>query len=134
MTDVPDWLRDLYRLVDAGELDRYLDEHYADDAELRFASGPLVRGRPAIRAALATGHAAHAMRHEFRNVWRAGNTTIVEFDVRYTFRDGRVLDTQSVAILERADGRVRSLRVYLDHEPVRAMAAAAATGSAAPRG
>jgi ketosteroid isomerase-like protein len=135
MTDVPDWLADLYRLVDAGELDRYLAEHYADDAELRFASGPLVRGRPAIRAALARGHAAHAMRHEFRNVWQAGETTIVEFDVRYTFRDGRTLDTHSLAILERAGGRVRSLRVYLDHGPVRAMAeAAAATGSAAPPG
>ena len=135
MTDVPHWLRDLYRLVDAGELDRYLDEHYAEEAELRFASGPLVRGRAAIRAALAHGHAAHAMRHEFRNVWQSGATTIVEFDVRYTFADGSVLDTQSLAILERADGRVRSLRVYLDHGPVRAMAAAAAvSGFAAPPG
>ena len=133
--EVPGWLRDLYRLVDAGELDRYLDEHYAEDAELRFASGPFVRGKPAIRAALAHGHAAHAMRHEFRNVWQAGDTTIVEFDVRYTFRDGRVLDTQSLAILERRDERVRSLRVYLDHGPVLEMAAAAAaSGSAAPPG
>jgi ketosteroid isomerase-like protein len=75
------------------------------------------------------------MRHEFRNVWQSGATTIVEFDVRYTFADGSVLDTQSLAILDRADGRVRSLRVYLDHGPVRAMAAAAAvSGFAAPPG
>jgi ketosteroid isomerase-like protein len=134
VTDIPDWLRDLYRLVDAGELDCYLAKHYADDAELRFASGPLVRGKPAMRAALAHGHDAHEMRHEFRNVWQAGDTTIVEFDVRYTFRDGSVLDTQSLAILERRDGLVRSLRVYLDHGPVLAMAAAAASGSAAPAG
>jgi ketosteroid isomerase-like protein len=126
MAAAPDWLRDLYRLVDAGELDRYLDEHYADDAELRFASGPPVRGRAAIREALGHGHAAHDMRHHFRNVWQVGDTTLVEFDVRYTFRDGSVLDTQSLAILERSGGLVRSLRVYLDHGPVRAMAEAAA--------
>jgi ketosteroid isomerase-like protein len=124
--DVPAWVVDLYSLVDAGEVDRYLEEHYAEDAELRFASGPVVRGRAAIREALGHGHEAHDMRHTFRNVWQAGDTTIIEFDVSYTFRDGNVLDTHSLAILERSWGRVRALRVYLDHGPVLAMAEAAA--------
>ncbi|MEN3281243.1 MAG: hypothetical protein V7607_2383 [Solirubrobacteraceae bacterium] len=125
--DVPDWVVDLYALVDAGEVDRYLDEYYADDAELRFASGPTVRGKTAIREALGHGHDAHDMRHTFRNVWQAGETTIVEFDVSYTFRDGNVLDTHSLAILERRGDRVRALRVYLDHGPVLAMIEAAAS-------
>jgi ketosteroid isomerase-like protein len=126
-TDVEDWIRDLYALVDRGEVDRYLDEYYAEDARLRFASAPVVQGKPAIREALGHGHEAHDMAHTFRNVWQQGDTTIIEFDVRYTFRDGNALDTQSLAILERSeDGRIRDMRVYLDHGPVQAMAEAAA--------
>jgi ketosteroid isomerase-like protein len=124
--DVPDWVADLYALVDAGEVDRYLERYYADDAELRFASGPTLRGKPAIREALGRGHDAHDMRHTFRNVWQAGDTTIIEFDVSYTFRDGNVLNTHSLAILERDGDRVRALRVYLDHGPVLTMIQAAA--------
>jgi ketosteroid isomerase-like protein len=127
--DVPHWVADLYALVDAGELDRYLEEYYADDAELQFASGPTLRGKAALREALGRGHDAHAMRHTFRNVWESGDTTIVEFDVSYTFRDGNVLDTHSLAILEREGDRVRALRVYLDHGPVLTMIQAAAAVS-----
>jgi ketosteroid isomerase-like protein len=126
-TDVAAWIVDLYALVDSAQVDRYLDEYYADDARLRFASGPVVQGKPAIREALGHGHAAHDMAHTFRNVWQQGDTTVIEFDVRYTFRDGNVLDTQSLAILERGeDGLIHDMRVYIDHGPVRAMADAAA--------
>lgn len=128
-SDVPDWLVDLYALVDAAEVDRYLDEYYVEDAELRFASGPTIRGRAAIRDALGHGHDLHDMDHSFRNVWQSGDTTIVEFDVTYTFRDGSTLDTQSLAILERDGDRVRAMRVYLDHGPVRAQAEAAASAA-----
>jgi ketosteroid isomerase-like protein len=129
--DVADWIRDLYRLVDAAEVDRYLDAYYAQDARLRFASGPVVQGKAAIREALGHGHAAHDMAHTFRNVWQQDDATIIEFDVRYTFRDGNVLDTQSLAILERGDdGLIRDMRVYIDHAPVREMAEAAARAQA----
>jgi ketosteroid isomerase-like protein len=124
---VPDWVAELYALVDAGELDRYLERFYADDARLRFASGPVVQGKPAIREALGRGHAVHDMDHTIRNLWQQGDATIIEFDVRYTFRDGSALDTHSLAVLERdGDDCIRDMRVYVDHGPVQAMADAAA--------
>jgi ketosteroid isomerase-like protein len=124
---IPAWVVELYTLVDAGELDRYLAEFYADDARLRFASGPQVQGKPAIREALGHGHAVHDMDHTIRRLWQDDDTTIIEFDVRYTFRDGSALDTQSLAVLERGDdGLIRDMRVYVDHGPVQAMADAAA--------
>src|SRR4051812_13883037 len=124
--EVPDWVKDLYDLVDAGELDTYLDRHYADDAEITFASAPPARGRTAIREALVHGHEAHDMDHTIRNLWQEGDTTIVEFDVTYTFRDGTSLATRSLTILEREGDRVRNMRVYIDHAPVRERAEAAA--------
>lgn len=119
-TDVPDWLRELYRLVDAAAVDDYLKRYYSEDAELRFGSAPAVRGRAAIREALAAGHDRHAMEHTFVNVWTVGAETICEFRVRYTMRaDGRVVELPSLAILRRGpDGRVDGLRVYIDPTPL----------------
>jgi len=42
---VPDWLRDLYALVDAGEHDAYVNRYFAGDAEMTFGAPPAVRGK-----------------------------------------------------------------------------------------
>ena len=93
--EVPEWLRTHYELVDAGALDEYMED-FADDAELRFGADPVVKGKEAIRARLAAGHAARRAQHDYHNVWEADGTTIVEFDARYTFPDGstRTVDVQ----------------------------------------
>ncbi|MGH2875889.1 MAG: nuclear transport factor 2 family protein [Solirubrobacteraceae bacterium] len=119
-TGVPDWVRELYRLVDEAAVDDYLERYYTEDVELRFGSAPAVHGRVAVREALAAGHDRHAMKHTFVNVWTAGDETICEFRVRYTMRaDGRVVELPSLAILRRAqDGLVDGLRVYIDPTPL----------------
>ena len=111
---VPEWVREHYALVDAAALDRYIDD-FAPDVELRFASNPSVRGRDAARTALAAGHAEHDMAHTVVGCWSVGDTTILEFDVVYTYRDGHSHTVPSVAIARRnADGLIDSLRVYVD--------------------
>jgi len=115
VTAVPDWLRRHYEAVDAARLDDYLAD-FADDAEIRFGAGPVVRGKEDVRAALAAGHARHAMRHEFLNVWEAGSTTIAEFSVMYTYADGRVESVPALTVLERPNGLVTSMRVYIDRQ------------------
>ena len=111
---VPDWVRDHYALVDAGDLDRYIED-FALDAELRFASNPLVRGRDAVREALAAGHAEHDMAHKVVSCWTVGDTTILEFDVVYTYPDGHSHTVPSVAIVRRgAEGLIERLHVYVD--------------------
>jgi len=111
---VPEWVREHYALVDAAEVDRY-SEDFSEDIELRFASHPAVRGRAAVRDALAAGHAEHAMAHTIVNCWQSGADTILEFDVHYSYPDGRSLLVPSLAIIHRnAAGLTDSLRVYID--------------------
>lgn len=119
-SEVPEWLRDLYRQVDAADLDGYL-EKYADDAEMRFGSAPAVKGKAAIREALGYGHQRHDMAHTFINVWTTGDTSVCEFEVRYTMRsNGRVVEIPSLAILRRreSDGLIDQMRVYIDAQPL----------------
>jgi ketosteroid isomerase-like protein len=113
MTPVPDWLRRHYEAVDDARLDDYLAD-FADDVELRFGAGPVVRGKGEVRAALAEGHARHRMSHEFLRVWESGSTTLAEFAVTYTYPDGRVETVPALTVLERPSGLVTSMRVYID--------------------
>ena len=111
---VPEWVREHYALVDAAEVDRY-SEDFSEDIELRFGSHPPVRGRAAVRDALAGGHAEHAMAHTIVNCWEADGDTILEFDVRYTYPDGHSQLVPSLAIIHRnAVGLTDSLRVYVE--------------------
>jgi ketosteroid isomerase-like protein len=111
---VPDWVRDHYALVDAAEVDRYVQD-FAPDVELRFASYPPVHGREAVREALAAGHAEHAMAHTVVNCWEVGDTTILEFDVRYTYPDGHSHVVPSVALVRRdSEGLMSSVRIYVE--------------------
>jgi ketosteroid isomerase-like protein len=116
--DVPEWLRSHYELVDAARLDEYLED-FTDDAELQFGADPPLRGKEALRERFAAGHARHALRHTFRNVWEAGETTIVEFDAVYTYPDGEVVSTAAVVIVERRNDLIRELRVFMDQRPFR---------------
>ena len=111
---IPDWVREHYALVDAAAIDTYVED-FDPDIELRFAGRPPIRGRAAVRDALAAGHQRYALEHTVVNCWECGDTTILEFDVVYTYPDGRTHETPSVAIVHRAaSGLLDSLRVYVD--------------------
>ncbi|HEY1777915.1 MAG TPA: nuclear transport factor 2 family protein [Solirubrobacteraceae bacterium] len=113
LAQVPQWVREHYALVDAADVDRYV-EAFTEDVELRFGSHPPVRGRAAVRDALAAGHAEHAMAHTVVGCWESGDTTILEFDVVYTYADGYAQRAPSVALIRRNDaGLTTSLRVYV---------------------
>lgn len=110
---IPAWIAAMYEKVDAGDASEYIDG-FADDSELYFGNSPAVRGKPAILAALQTGHDAHAMAHTFTNVWEVDDTAILESVVVYTYPDGGTSQFPAVTILERDAGLIRSMRIYLD--------------------
>jgi len=108
---VPEWVREMYREVDAKRVDAYI-HLFAPDASLRFGAGPVVEGVDAIRATLERADAGHSMRHTFMGRWEQGETTIVEFEVDYRYDDGRAVTFPALTVLERAAGAITSMRVY----------------------
>jgi hypothetical protein len=108
---VPEWVRNMYREVDAKRVDAYI-HLFAPDASLRFGAGPVVRGVEAIRATLERADAGHTMRHTFVGCWEQGETTIVEFEVDYGYDDGRAVTFPALTVLERVAGAITSMRVY----------------------
>jgi hypothetical protein len=113
-TNVPDWVTEHYRLVDAAQLDTYLEDFHPQ-VEVRFANNPPAHGREAARAGLAAGHAHHDMRHKIVGYYEDGQTSVIEFLVHYTYRDGRQFTVPSCAVIHRDEaGLYDFVRIYLD--------------------
>jgi ketosteroid isomerase-like protein len=115
---VPDWLATQYARVDANDFAAVLGG-FSDEIEVRFGNRSRARGRDAVARVLADVHRSfESSRHRFTNVWQQGATTLVEFDVVYTLRDGSTVPMETFTVLEREDGLITSMRVYIDESPL----------------
>jgi ketosteroid isomerase-like protein len=91
----------------------------SENCVLRYANNEEVTGRDAIEAAIAGFYGTiKGLRHEPRNEWTVGDTTILQFDVTYTRHDGGQVTVPAVSIV-RTDGElVDDYRIYVDLTPV----------------
>jgi ketosteroid isomerase-like protein len=109
----------MYEDVDAGRGDAVV-ARFAPDIELQFGGRPVVTGPDAARDTLRSVHEPfHSVSHEFRSVWEHGDTTICEFRATYDLKRGGVITLPSLTVLQRRDGAIASMRVYLDEGPLR---------------
>jgi ketosteroid isomerase-like protein len=117
---VPDWLREHYARVDANDF-AYVVGKFSDGIRVRFGNRPEATGKEAVRELLADVHRAfESSRHRFANVWQQGDTTLIAFDVTYTLFGGSTVPMETFTVLERMDGLITGMRVYIDEGPLRA--------------
>jgi ketosteroid isomerase-like protein len=113
-----DWLHDYYDDVDNMRLDAFVDRH-TDDVVVKFGNNPAAVGKDEVRNSIGYFWTLiGGLKHDFRNVYLDGDTTIVEADIEYTRADGGHVTVPCTSILHRRDGLVDQLRVYLDLAPV----------------
>lgn len=117
---VPAWVREFYAAVDTADADRHM-EKLTDDVTMTFGNHPPIVGHDAVRAGIEGFFGTIAgLKHRFRNVWEQGNEAIVEADVDYTRKDGKVVTIPALTVLRRRGNLIDTIRVYVDHEPLRA--------------
>ena len=119
-TGTPDWLREHYARVDANDF-AYVLARFSEDVEVRFGNRPVAVGKQAVRELLAGVHRSfESSRHRFANVWQQGDTTLIQFEVTYTLRDGATVRMGTFTVLVREGGMITAMRVYIDEGPLRA--------------
>jgi ketosteroid isomerase-like protein len=115
------WIDDYYADVDAMRLEPFVERH-SDDAVVVFGNNPRAVGKEAIRAAIGGFWSMiGGLRHERRNLWLVddGATAVLEVVTHYTTKGGAEVPVPCVSLLDRdADGKVTSLRVYIDLAPL----------------
>jgi ketosteroid isomerase-like protein len=113
-----DWLREYYDDVDNMRLQEFVDRH-TDDVVVKFGNNPPAVGKAEVEQAIGYFWTLiGGLRHNFTNVYTAGDTTIVEADIDYTRKDGGQVTVPCTSVLHQRDGLVDQLRVYLDLAPV----------------
>lgn len=116
---VPAWLRDHYAAVDANDFEA-VGANFDDEIEVRFGNRPPARGREQVAATLADVHAPfRSSEHRFLEVWEQGHRTLIAFDVTYFMNDGSEETIETFTILDRQDGLIRRMRVYIDEGVLR---------------
>jgi len=109
------WWERLFAAIDARDADRFI-AFLTADAEFRFGNAPAVRGREAIRAAVAGFFTMIAgCRHRLRGQWNGPGTTVGEGEVTYTRRDGRMLSVPFANVFKLRAGRIHDYQIFVDN-------------------
>jgi ketosteroid isomerase-like protein len=113
-----DWVKDYYAAVDSMNMEKYLSFH-TDDIKFRFGSNPTTTGKDAVVQGLSQlWGALESLSHTMTGLWQIDNVTIVEADVTYTRKDGKVVVLPAASILRREGDLVNDMRINMDINPL----------------
>jgi ketosteroid isomerase-like protein len=107
----------LFGAVDRRDLVAYL-ACFTEDAEYKAANLPAVFGHEAIQefgAKMIPNF--EKVSHNIKARWQKGDTVVCELDLAYHRKDGKVVTVPCLDIIRLKDGKVKSLRAYLDATP-----------------
>ena len=110
-------LDQLFGAVDRKDMEAYLG-CFTENAEYKAGNYPPVYGHQAIAEFGArvipyfTG-----LDHKIKNSWQKGDTVVSEMEIVYHRKDGKVVTVPCLDIIRLENGKVKSLRAYLDATP-----------------
>ncbi|HSN72566.1 MAG TPA: nuclear transport factor 2 family protein [Steroidobacteraceae bacterium] len=114
------WWQGLFAAIDTKDTARFV-AYLTDDAEFRYGSGPPVSGRAAIGDAVDNFFASiEASEHTPGRRFESGDSAICEGWVRYTRRDGRVIDVPFCNVFTLEGDRISKYHIYIDPSPLAA--------------
>jgi len=91
---------------------------FTEDAEYKAGNFPPVFGPRAIgEFGASVIPYFNKVEHIVKNAWQKGNTVVAEMDLVYHRKDGKVVTVACLDIIRLKDGKVKSLRAYLDATP-----------------
>jgi ketosteroid isomerase-like protein len=113
-----DWIVEYFADVDAMRLDEFVERH-TDDAVVSFNDNPPAHGKDEIRATIGGfWEMIGGLRHDIKNRFEDGDTTILESEVTYTRKDGQEVTIKTASILHRDGDKVDRLVFYNDPSPI----------------
>jgi len=114
----PSFVAPLFEAIDAMDADAFVS-FLSRDAVFRFGNGPEVRGREAIREAVAGFFGTIAgLRHRLLGTWTHPGTVICRGEVTYTRKDGSDVTLPFADVFELRGDEIREYQIYMDVAPL----------------
>lgn len=104
--------------IDAFDPDKFV-AHLTPDVVFRFGNGAPVKGREAVRDAVAGFFSTiEGLTHHILDVYEVGDTAVAKIDVEYVLKDGRHVTVPNADILVYDGELVRDWQIYIDLAPL----------------
>ncbi len=104
--------------IDAFDPDKFV-AHLTPDVVFRFGNGAPVKGREAVREAVAGFFSTiEGLTHHILDVYEVGDTAVAKIDVEYVLKDGRHVTVPNADILVYEGELVRDWQIYIDLAPL----------------
>ena len=108
----------IFAAIDSFDPEKFV-AHLTPDAVFRFANAEPATGRPAIKEAVNDFFGTiDGLTHHIRNVYESGDVVVVQLDVEYRRKDGKLVSVPNADILTFDGDLVRDWRIYIDLAPV----------------
>ncbi len=116
--DWKDWVDRVYEAVDRKSAEDYV-AFLTDDASFRFGNADPVKGREAVREAVAGFFGSiTGLRHTFTGKWKVEEAIILQGEVEYTRLDGGAVNLPFATINGMEGGLARRIEIYIDPGPL----------------
>jgi ketosteroid isomerase-like protein len=113
-----DWIEEYFTIVDATDLDAFIELH-TDDAVVNINDNPPAVGKDAIRETIGGFWSMiGGLSHNIVSRYEDGDTTILESEVTYTRQDGQQVTINTASVLHRTGDKVDRLAFYNDPSPI----------------
>lgn len=113
-------MQQVFASGEAMDIDRFA-QNFAEDAVYQFGNEPVVYGRQGIKEAesiAAFNQTVNSIKHHIKNMWELGNMLIVEMDVTYVRKDGKIFNLPACDTVWFKGNLVQKMNIYMDITPV----------------
>ena len=108
------WWESVFAIMDAGDAESF-SELLTPDATFRFGNAPVLVGREAARASIASFfHGIGSSRHRVSGIWNGAATAVCEGEVTYRRVDHSTVTFPFVNVLEMRGKSIAAYRLYID--------------------
>jgi ketosteroid isomerase-like protein len=108
------WLAQLFRDIDAKDVKAFA-AYLTEDALFRFGNAPPVRGKEAVRDAVAAFFASvKALGHAVHGSWAHPDAVVMHGEVTYTRHDGSRLAVPFANVLKMEGSSIQEYHVFAD--------------------
>jgi ketosteroid isomerase-like protein len=110
-----------YLLAGYDSTNEYDVRYFTDDVEYKIGNfEPVIGPQNVVKFGANLSQTLDSSSHEIKNIWEIGDTVIVEVDVIFKRKDGKVFQLPNVTIMrfKENENKVRQLQAFIDISPV----------------
>ena len=112
-----DLVKRMFAAAEANDVDTYVS-YFTKDAVYKVGNFDPVIGPEGIRQfATPVLQTFSKVTHDIKNMWEVGDTVIIELEVTYTRKDGKVTKLPCMDIIRFEGDKTKSLQAFLDVSP-----------------